>query len=104
MQCMGGSGRNVQNEQYYGLKPFDTEKKCIFVASEGNGNQLPWDQNDYTLFDELLAHLKSNLCIDTTRVFSCGFSYGAMFTNGLSWNHQKDLRAVAVYEVADRNI
>ena len=104
MQCMGGSGRNVQNEQYYGLKPFDTEKKCIFVAPEGNGNQLPWDQNDYTLFDELLAHLKSNLCIDTTRVFSCGFSYGAMFTNGLSWNHQKDLRAVAVYEVADRNI
>ena len=27
-----------------------------------------------------------------------------MFTNGLAWNHQKDLRAVAVYEVADRNI
>ena len=104
MHCMGGSAGGVVNEGYYGLKPFDTGKNVIFVAPEGNGNQLPWDQNDYTLFDELFAHLKQNLCIDLTRVFSCGFSYGAMFTNGLSWNHQKDLRAVAVYEVAERNI
>ena len=104
MHCMGGWAGGVQQEGYYGLKPFDTEKNCIFVAPEGNGNQAPWDQNDYTLFDELYAHLTNGLCIDTKRVFSTGFSYGAMFTNGLSWNHQKQLRAVAVYEVAERNI
>ena len=104
MHCMGGWAGGVQQEGYYGLKPFDTAKNFIFVAPEGNGNQAPWGQGDYTLFDELLEHLKNNLCIDTTRVFSAGFSYGAMFTNGLSWNHQKVLRAVAVYEVAERNI
>jgi poly(3-hydroxybutyrate) depolymerase len=104
MHCMGGWAGGVQQEGYYGLKQFDTGKNCIFVAPEGNGNQAPWDQNDYRLFDELLAFLKNGLCIDTSRVFSTGFSYGAMFTNGLSWNHQKDLRAVAVYEVAERNI
>jgi hypothetical protein len=37
-------------------------------------------------------------------VFSTGFSYGSMFSNGLSWNHQDVLRAVAVYETAERNI
>jgi poly(3-hydroxybutyrate) depolymerase len=104
MHCAGGWAGGVQQEGYYGLKPLDTEKTCIFVAPEGNGNQLPWDENAYILFDELLEYLKNQLCIDTTRVFSAGFSYGAMFSNGLAWNHQKVLRGVAVYEVAERNI
>jgi len=104
MMCMGGSASNVHNENYYGLRPLDTGKTTIFVAPEGNGQMLPWGQADYKLFDELLAKLKSEYCIDVSRVFSTGFSYGAMFTNGLSWDHQKDLRAVAVYETAERNI
>ena len=104
MHCMGGWAGGVQQEGYYGLKPFDKEHNCFFVAPEGNGQQAPWGQDDYTLFDELYEHITSKLCIDTSRVFSTGFSYGAMFTNGLSWNHQKVLRAVAVYEVAERNI
>lgn len=104
MHCMGGWAGGVQEEGYYGLKPLDTEKTTIFVAPEGNGNQAPWAQDDYTLFDELLADLEGNLCIDSSRVFSTGFSYGSMFSNGLSWNHQEVLRAVAVYETAERNI
>ena len=104
MQCMGGWAGGVQDEGYYGLKPFDKDETDIFVAPAGNGNQAPWDQNDYILFDELLAYLEGNFCIDSSRVFSTGFSYGSMFSNGLSWNHQDVLRAVAVYETAERNI
>ena len=104
MQCMGGWAGGVQDEGYYGLKPFDKEESVIFVAPEGNGNQAPWAQDDYLLFDELLAMLEGNFCIDSSRVFSTGFSYGSMFSNGLSWNHQDVLRAVAVYETAERNI
>ena len=104
MHCMGGWAGGVQQEGYYGLKPLDTDKTTIFVAPEGNGNQAPWGQDDYLLFDELLADLEGNLCIDSSRVFSTGFSYGSMFSNGLSWNHQDVLRAVAVYETAERNI
>ena len=104
MQCMGGWAGGVQDEGYYGLKPLDTENSAIFVAPEGNGNQAPWGQDDYLLFDELLAYFEGNFCIDSSRVFSTGFSYGSMFSNGLSWNHQDVLRAVAVYETAERNI
>ena len=104
MQCMGGWAGGVQDEGYYGLKQFDKDETVIFVAPEGNGNQAPWAQDDYTLFDELLAYLEGNFCIDSSRVFSTGFSYGSMFSNGLSWNHQEVLRAVAVYETAERNI
>ena len=104
MHCMGGWAGGVQQEGYYGLKPLDVEHTSIFVAPEGNGNTAPWAEDDYTLFDELLADLEGNLCIDSSRVFSAGFSYGSMFTNGLSWNHQDVLRGVAVYETAERNI
>ena len=90
MQCMGGWAGGVQDEGYYGLKPLDKNETAIFVAPEGNGNQAPC--------------LEGNFCIDSSRVFSTGFSYGSMFSNGLSWNHQDVLRAVAVYETAERNI
>src|SRR5574344_90636 len=103
MHCMGGWAGGVQQEGYYGMKPLDTQKSTIFIAPEGNGNQAPWAQDDYTLFDELLNMLEGDLCIDSSRVFSSGFSYGSMFTNGLSRNHQAVLRAVAVYETADVN-
>ena len=108
MQCMGGSAQNVaRNENYYGMKPFDKEGTTIFVAPDGKCHEnmcAPWEEKDYAFFDELLAKLESELCIDSSRVFSSGFSYGSMFTNGLSRNHQHVLRAVAVYETADVNI
>jgi len=104
MHCMGGSASGVQQEGYYGLKPLDTGKTTIFVAPEGNGNYAPWGQDDYNLFDELLYYLKNEVCIDTTRVFVAGFSYGSMITTGLSWSRQDVIRAVAVYETAERNI
>ncbi|ORX41999.1 hypothetical protein BCR36DRAFT_239386, partial [Piromyces finnis] len=104
MHCLGGWGGGVQQEGYYGLKPLDTQNTSIFIAPEGILGQLPWSRAEYTMFDELLEKLKDDFCIDESRVFSTGFSYGSMFTNGLSWNHQKVLRAVAVYETAERDI
>lgn len=108
MQCMGGSAQNVaRGENYYGMKPFDKDGSTIFVAPDGKCHEnmcAPWEEKDYAFFDELLAKLESELCIDSSRVFSSGFSYGSMFTNGLSRNHQHVLRAVAVYETADVNI
>ena len=108
MQCMGGSAQNVaRNENYYGMKPLDKEGTTIFVAPDGKCHEnmcAPWEEKDYAFFDELLAKLESELCIDSSRVFSAGFSYGSMFTNGLSRNHQHVLRGVAVYETADVNI
>ena len=104
MHCMGGWAGGVRDEGYYGLKPLDTGKTTIFVAPEGNGNYAPWGQDDYNLFDELLYYLKNQLCIDSSRVFVAGFSYGSMITTGLSWSRQNVIRAVAVYETAERNI
>lgn len=109
MHCYGSSMQGVASDKYYQLKRFadSTKTPCIFVAPNGYGSGTPlWNQNekDHTFFDDMLKLFKGELCIDTTRVFTCGFSYGAMFSYSLSTNHQKVLRAVACYAPANWNI
>jgi poly(3-hydroxybutyrate) depolymerase len=109
MHCYGSSMQGVVNEKFYSLKPLADNAKvsCIWVAPNGTGSGTPlWDkgEQDHTFFNDMLKLFKENLCIDTARVFSCGFSYGAMFTYSLSLSHQKQLRAVACYAPANWNI
>ena len=56
------------------------------------------------LFDDILAYVKANLCIDVTRVFATGFSFGGMMTYSLSVNHQKDIRAAVGIAPANYDI
>lgn len=108
MHCMGGSAKStVEDEHYYRLIDIDTEHTSIFVAPHGYTDGSPWrvfDNKDHIFIDELLTYLEDNLCIDTTRVFSTGFSFGAMFTNSLAQDMQHRFRAMAVYATADINI
>ncbi len=111
MHCMGGSaakvaGTNDQTAYFYGIKPLATADniQCIYVAMQGNDNGT-WNADaDHKFFSDLLKLCKDTLCIDTTRVFSCGFSFGAMFTYSLSLQFQNQLRAVACYAPANYNI
>jgi len=113
---MGGSMTDVSTGQtvakdrwsYFGLKRLadSAGQSAIFIAPQGIGTP-PWstyDNRDHVLFDDLLAYAKTNLCIDTTRVFATGFSFGAMQTYSLSTNHQGQLRAVATLAAANYNI
>lgn len=109
MHCMGSSATGVVGEKYYSLQPLASSANVpvIFVAPQGYTDSMPWrtgDNKDHIFFDDMLKLFKEKLCVDTSRVFSCGFSFGAMFTYSLSLNHQNDLRAVAVYAPANYNI
>jgi poly(3-hydroxybutyrate) depolymerase len=75
---------------------------AIFVAPQSDGST--WQEKDHALFDDILAFVKTNLCIDTTRVFATGFSFGGMITYSLSVNHQKDIRAAVGIAPANYNI
>lgn len=113
MHCMGGSSDKVSSASndetayFYHLKPLAEKDniQCIFVAPQGENSGM-WlqQEKDHTFFSDMLKLFKDNLCIDTTRVFSCGFSFGAMFTFSLSTSFQKELRAVACYAPANYNI
>lgn len=107
MHWMGGSAGAVNNDGWFRLKPFDTDHSTIWVAPQGYTNQSPWrggDDKDHTFFEELTDKLESELCVDTSRIFSVGFSFGAMFTNSLAQTQQSRLRGVVVYATADYNI
>jgi poly(3-hydroxybutyrate) depolymerase len=109
MHMMGGHMKTMVDNKFYGLKTFAQRDNVpvIFVAPEGYTDRSPWrgsDDKDHIFFDDMLKLFKDKLSIDTTRVFCCGFSFGAMVTYSLSLDHQKDLRAVACYAPANWNI
>jgi poly(3-hydroxybutyrate) depolymerase len=101
---IGSTSEAVRDQNYYFLKPLADAamEPAIFVAPQSDGST--WQQKDHALFDDLLAYVKENLCIDTTRVFATGFSFGGMITYSLSMNHQQDIRAAVGIAPANYNI
>ena len=101
---IGSTSEAVRDQNYYFLKPLATaaNEPAIFIAPQSQGST--WLQKDHALFDDLLAMAKANLCIDETRVFATGFSFGGMITYSLSTNHQKQIRAAVGIAPANYNI
>lgn len=101
---IGSTSEAVRDQNYYFLKPLATaaNEPAIFVAPQADG--ATWQQKDHALFDDILAYIKANLCVDTTRVFATGFSFGGMITYSLSLNHQDDIRAAVGIAPANYNI
>jgi poly(3-hydroxybutyrate) depolymerase len=104
--CMGSSDTGAVSSGYYGAKQQDTGKTTIMVAPQGYTDTMPWrsDDKDHTFFDDMLKLFKSDLCIDESRVFSVGFSFGGMETYSLSVDRQKDIRAGVGIAPANYNI
>jgi predicted esterase len=101
-----GPNFDAKNYSYFGLHREATaaNQPSIFVAPGGIGN-LPWDyKRDVVLFDDLLALIDANLCVDDSRVFSTGFSFGAMMSYALSITRQTKLRAVVAMAAANYNL
>lgn len=111
----GGSAKDVvngtvsnggaENWSFFGLKRVANQagEPAIFIAPSMNGST--WDLSgngaDHALFSNLLNYAKTNLCIDESRVFATGFSFGAMMSYSLSLTHQDEIRAVATLAAAN---
>jgi poly(3-hydroxybutyrate) depolymerase len=101
---IGSTSEAVRDQDYYFLKPLAQAagEPAIFVAPQADGDT--WQEKDHALFDDILGYVKESLCIDVTRVFATGFSFGGMITYSLSVNHQKDIRAAVGIAPANYNI
>ena len=115
MHCIGSNAEDFVHHYadqdhpspYYGQQKLDTEGNYIFVSPRGDTDGMPWSvssDKDHKFINQLLTTLEENYCIDTSRVFMTGFSFGAMVTNSMAQDMQDRLRAVAVYATADYNI
>ncbi len=100
MQDIDGGGSSGASWSYYGLKA-QANDSTIFVAPQGIGNG--WANSggrDLTLVDDLIKLIEGDLCVDTTQLFSVGFSYGGGMTYELACARATVFRAVAVYSGA----
>src|SRR5690606_8116390 len=75
--------------------------EAIFVAPEGldfGGNGKGWGNEggkDLAFFDAMLERFENEMCIDTERVFSTGFSFGGMMSWALGCGRGDKVRAIA---------
>jgi hypothetical protein len=89
---------------YYGLADLSGDT-TIFVVPMGlitNTGGAGWDNpnnRDVIFVDDMLAAVTADLCIDTSRVFTTGFSFGASMSYELACTRPTKFRGALVYEV-----
>jgi hypothetical protein len=70
---------------------------AVFVYPDGIGGG--WDLrdggDDVLLFDRIVATLTDDYCVDMSRIFAAGFSYGGVMSNMLGCYRGQTLRAIA---------
>jgi poly(3-hydroxybutyrate) depolymerase len=82
---------------FFGLKDL-ADDSTIFVAPDGiDAGWANTNGRDTTLTDDILKAVESDLCIDTTRVFAQGFSYGGAMSATLGCQRADVFRAVVVF-------
>ncbi|MEV6625082.1 RICIN domain-containing protein [Amycolatopsis sp. NPDC051106] len=80
---------------YYGMQS-QSGNSTIFVAPQGLNNG--WGNSggeDVTFTDDLVRLIENDLCVDTTQLFSVGFSYGGAMSYALACARANVFRAVA---------
>ena len=80
---------------YYGMLS-QSNNTTIFVAPQGIGNG--WANSsgeDVTFTDDMIRLIENDLCVDTTQLFSVGFSYGGAMSYALACARPTVFRAVA---------
>jgi poly(3-hydroxybutyrate) depolymerase len=92
----GGLGGSTE-DPYFGLWDL-AENSTIFVAPEGlDAGWANTGGRDVALTDAILEEVQADLCIDTTRIFATGFSFGAAMSHALACSRADVFRGVALY-------
>jgi poly(3-hydroxybutyrate) depolymerase len=97
-----GSATDVYNgnswasgKPFYGLKERYGET-AIFVAPAGlDAGWANTNDRDIRFIGSMVKQLKQGLCVDTTRTFATGFSFGGMMSNAIGCQMGDVFRAVA---------
>ena len=97
----GSSAQSVADRNYFTMATLDTSKSTIFAAPDAANGAGSWSKTDVDLTDAILAQLEGDLCIDTTRVFATGFSFGGAMSMAIACTRADVFRAVAFFSGAD---
>ncbi|MEO8183623.1 MAG: Ricin and poly(3-hydroxybutyrate) depolymerase fusion [Deltaproteobacteria bacterium] len=90
----GGTAQGTANN-YYGLRTL-AANSVIFVSPEGIDNG--WANTggrDLAFLDAMLDRFEGDLCVDQSRIFSTGFSYGGAMSYAIGCGRADVFRAIA---------
>jgi poly(3-hydroxybutyrate) depolymerase len=96
----GGSAQQIQGQGYFGLSSASMGQ-AVLVAPEGQdyqNNGLGWGNangKDVAFAHAMMDRFTAGLCVDQNRIFSTGFSFGAMFSFTLACTADSRQRAIA---------
>ena len=114
-----GNDNQMYKNQYYHLQPLSNDT-TIFVAPNGQLNGKPcagtgngegscgWpntNDSDMALADAVVKQVEENFCVDTSRIFATGWSYGGSMSYATACERPLGapngfVRAIAVYSGA----
>jgi poly(3-hydroxybutyrate) depolymerase len=97
----GSSAQSVADRNYFTMATLDTKKSTIFAAPDAVGSAGSWSKSDVDLTDAILAALEGDLCIDKTRIFATGFSFGGAMSIAIACTRADVFRGVAFFSGAD---
>jgi len=96
----GSSAMSVVSRNYFTLATLDS-KNTIFAAPDAANGAGSWSKSDVELTDAILAQLEGDLCIDESRIFASGFSFGGAMSIALACTRADVFRGVAFFSGAD---
>jgi poly(3-hydroxybutyrate) depolymerase len=90
-------GSNGYISAHFGLQKL-SNNGAIFVAPDGLN--AGWGGDNLPFVDDMVKLIEDNYCVDTTRLYANGFSYGGGMSYAIACARAKVFRAVAIYEGA----
>jgi poly(3-hydroxybutyrate) depolymerase len=104
-----GAGGSADGAASFGLQSApDAAASAIFVFPQGIAFQsygVGWDDTcsgyDMVFFDNMLAYLESHYCVDPSRVFAAGFSWGCDHVTALMCCRGDRIRAIGAASCSD---
>jgi polyhydroxybutyrate depolymerase len=103
IHCLMGTDDMVANQkgyEYYGLWKLANSPKGTTIFCAPNGISKAWNNTsgaDVEFIRTLINKFKSELCIDTTRIFSEGYSMGGSMSYALACAMPGTIRAIAAH-------
>src|ERR1035437_969109 len=97
---LGSSAQSVADRNYFTMATYDTVN-TIFAAPDAANGAGSWSNADVAFTDDILAQLEGDLCIDQSRIFASGFSFGGAMSMAIACTRADVFRGVAFFSGAD---
>jgi poly(3-hydroxybutyrate) depolymerase len=93
----GANAIDIENNDFYGLRNI-ADDTAIFVSPDSFGDGWTNSNGEDIAFTQALVnHIKAEACVDESRVFSLGFSYGGMMSFAVGCALGDVFRAIAPF-------